>query len=90
MDRKEGWKDLSYKEKLSYILCIVSFVTSIVLIFTGLFIPPPGEITASALTGCGIFLAFCGSLIGIHTHFETQLATFERKILDKLNDKDEN
>lgn len=90
MDRKKGWKDLSYKEKVSYILCIASFVTGAVLCFTGMLVVPLGEISASVLTGTGLFLTFCGSIIGIHMAYKQKFEDFAMEIGEKLNKNTDN
>ena len=71
---KPKWSDLSFKDKLSSVLCLSSFWVGVILIFVGLLLPPIGEVSGSVLTGVGFFLTFCGSLIGINNHykFETQ------------------
>lgn len=86
---KKNWKELSYKEKLSYVLCIVSFTVGVILAILGMLIIPVGEISASVLTATGLFLAFCGSVIGIHVAYKSKFEDFLLEIEDKLHKKDE-
>lgn len=65
---------------MSYILCIASFTVGVLLTFLGMFISPIGEIDSSVLTSLGIFLSFSGALIGINTHYSTQLENFKSEI----------
>jgi len=74
------FKDLSYKEKLSFSLAIAAFVVGTILTFVGLFINPVGEIDASVITSVGIFLTFAGSILGISTHYSTELDKFKSEI----------
>lgn len=74
------WKQLSFKDKLSYILCIFSFIIGVLLTITGFIVSPIGEVDASVLTSLGLFLSFSGSIIGITQHYSQQLDNFKMEI----------
>lgn len=74
------WKQLRFKDKLSYILCIFSFIIGVLLTITGFIVSPIGEVDASVLTSLGLFLSFSGSIIGITQHYSQQLDNFKMEI----------
>ena len=74
------WKELSFKDKLSYILCIFSFTIGVILTIAGFIVNPLGDIDASVLTSLGLFLSFSGSIIGITQHYSQQLEYFNTEI----------
>lgn len=80
---EQKWKDLSYKDKLSYILCVSAFVLSAVLLIIGILISPAGEIHASVITSTGMLLAFVGSVLGISQHYNTQLNKLKYELQGK-------
>ena len=82
----EKFGDLSVREKISYILCCLSFVLGSVLVFAAVCIEPKGEIHASVITAFGMFLAVCGSVLGISMHFYSELYKFKSEINKRLND----
>lgn len=91
MENKRNWNSLDFKSKLSYVLCIASFIIGVVLTATGMFLNPLGEIHSSVLTSLGCFLTFSGSIIGIAQHYGAQLEGFKsevRKEISKEEDKD--
>lgn len=83
-----SFKDLPTKDKISYILCVASFICGTALTFCGMFISPIGEIDGSVLTSLGIFLSFSGSLIGINAHYSTELNNFKSKVECEINDRE--
>lgn len=83
-----NWKSLGFKDKLSYILCIASFVIGVVLTVAGFIVDPLGEVNASVLTSLGIFLTFSGSIIGISQHYSQQLESFKTEIRSEVAEKD--
>lgn len=85
-----GWKQLGFKDKLSYVLCIASFIIGVALTVTGMFVSPIGEIHASVLTSLGVFLTFSGSIIGISQHYSQQLENFKMEIRAEQNQTDKN
>ena len=74
------WKELTFKDKLSYILCIFSFIIGVMLTIAGFIVNPLGDIDASVLTSLGLFLSFSGSIIGITQHYSQQLENFKTEI----------
>lgn len=83
------WKELSFKDKLSYILCIFSFIIGVLLTVAGFIVAPIGEVDASVLTSLGLFLSFSGSIIGITQHYSMELDKFKSSIINSINTKDE-
>lgn len=83
------WKELSFKDKLSYILCIFSFSIGVLLTIAGFVVNPLGEVDASVLTSLGLFLSFSGSIIGITQHYSMELDKFRSSIINSINNKDE-
>ena len=84
------WKELSFKDKLSYILCIFSFSIGVLLTIAGFIVNPLGDIDASVLTSLGLFLSFSGSIIGITQHYSQQLENFKTEIrLQQEKQKDQ-
>ena len=83
------WKELSFKDKLSYILCISSFIIGVLLTIAGFVVNPLGEVDASVLTSLGLFLSFSGSIIGITQHYSMELDKFKSSIINTINTKDE-
>ena len=81
------WKELSFKDKLSYILCIFSFIIGVLLTIAGFVVNPLGDIDASVLTSLGLFLSFSGSIIGITQHYSQQLENFKTEIRLKKKKK---
>lgn len=89
MENKNNWKSLSFKNKMSYILCISSFIVGVLLTIAGFLVNPLGEVDASILTSLGVFLTFSGSIIGIAQHYGAQLEGFKSEIRKELKDSDE-
>ena len=84
-----NWNSLSFKNKMSYVLCISSFIIGVVLTVAGFMVNPLGEVHASILTSLGVFLTFSGSIIGIAQHYGAQLEGFKSEIRKELKDSDE-
>lgn len=79
-DERVGWKDLNFKEKLSFTLCGMAFVMGFVLSVAGFCVPPTGEISGSMLTWFGMVLTFVGSLLGISTHYNVELEKIKKAV----------
>lgn len=70
-------------------LAIASFIVGTVIGCVALFIvPPPGEITNSALGLTSEFLILCGALLGVSVAFDYKLSKFESRVKNTLNDND--
>ena len=82
------FKELPAKDKISYILCVASFICGTSLTFIGLFVDPLGVIDASVITSLGIFLTFSGSLIGLNVHYSTELNHFKSEVKKTINDRE--
>lgn len=76
-----NWNSLSFKNKMSYVLCISSFIIGVTLTVAGFLVNPLGEVHASILTSLGVFLTFSGSIIGISQHYSMELEKFKADIL---------
>lgn len=74
------WNELHFKDKLSYVLCISSFIIGVILTIAGFIVKPLGEVDDSVLTSLGLFLSFSGSIIGIAQHYSQQLENFKNEI----------
>lgn len=85
-----NWNSLSFKNKMSYVLCISSFIIGVSLTVAGFMVNPLGEVHASILTSLGVFLTFSGSIIGISQHYAIELEKFKSDILSmKKKEEDE-
>lgn len=68
-------------------LAIASFIVGTVIGCIALFVvPPPGEITNSALGLTSEFLILCGALLGVSVVFDYKLSRFETKVKDTFHD----
>ena len=68
-------------------LAIASFVVGTIIGCIALFVvPPPGEITSSALGLTSEFLILCGALLGVSVAFDYKLARFETRVKDTFHD----
>ena len=79
-EERISWKDLNYKEKLSFVLCIVAFTFGFILSVAGFCVPPTGEISGSLLTWFGMTLTFAGSILGISTHYSVELEKIKKEL----------
>ena len=89
MENKMNWKNLDFKSKLSYVLCIASFVIGVLLTIVGMLINPLGEIHSSVLTSLGCFLTVSGSIIGIAQHHGAQLGGFKREVRKEISKEED-
>lgn len=80
MNKFMRWNELHFKDKLSYVLCILSFIIGVILTIAGFIVKPLGEVDDSILTSLGLFLSFSGSIIGITQHYSQQLENFKNEI----------
>ena len=74
------WKELCFKNKLSFILCIIAFVFGIILASVGMILPPLGVIDGSVITCFGMLLTFVGSILGISQHYAVELEKIKSEI----------
>lgn len=77
------------KLKWMIICAVIMVMAGIVLIFTGMLVPPLGEIHPSVLTALGEFLTFSGSLFGLNTTYRIKTERMEFEGENKeTSDKD--
>lgn len=73
--------NLKNPTKLQSVLAVASFVVGTVIGSIALFlVPPPGEITNSALGLTSEFLILCGALLGVNVVFDTKMQKFRTEI----------
>lgn len=87
---KREFDQLSFKEFITYLMAFGCLTAAIVAIFISLWIPPEGEVHNSIITYFGISSAFCGSLLGISSHYSNELTKFKSQITKDKNEKNEN
>lgn len=83
------YKDLGFKDQLSYCLCIASFVVGIGLTIAGFIVNPLGEVSSSVLTSLGLFLSFTASVLGISHHYASELEKIKEEIRNNNNETNE-
>lgn len=76
------------KEIYMFRFAVVSFAVGVVLIFTGMFMPPVGEISGNVLIGCGEFLSFTAALLGINVHYDNELQKFKSRVIDTIENEE--
>ena len=81
---KKEFDSLTMKEFVTYSLAVGCMLAATVAIFLSLFIPPKGEVHSSILTYFGISSAFCGSLLGISAHYNSELTKFKNQIQESI------
>ena len=74
------WKELCFKNKLSFILCIIAFVFGIILDFVGMILPCFGLLYGRVITCFGMLLTFVGSILGISQHYAVELEKIKSEI----------
>lgn len=72
MAAKTTWSDISVRDKISYIVCVLSFVLAGCSFIMAMYIPPMGVVDPTVLTGVGMFLTFTGSILGISQHYKVK------------------
>ena len=69
LTRLQGW------------LAVASFtVGALIAVVTLFFVPPPGEISSSAISIVSEFLVLAGALLGIKTGFDVKMQRFESEV----------
>lgn len=66
--KKNTFRQLSFRDKCSFITALASFILGWLLVFVGLFLPVPGELSASVLTCFGSALTYTGYVFGIYLY----------------------
>lgn len=73
--------------RLQSILAVASFIVGTVIGCISLFIvPPPGEITNSALGLTSEFLILCAAMLGVNVAFDYKLSKFKSNVKKSLED----
>lgn len=87
---KDKFDKMTMKEKLAYGTCIAAFVLGWGLTIAGFIVPPVGIVSDSVLWVLGQALMYCGAVIGISSHYGSEVRNFEKKISDyvKKTEKD--
>lgn len=65
--------DKNQKLTLQFIISVVLVLAGLVLLFTGLWLPPIGEIANSVLIAYGEVSSFAGALIGIDYSYKYKI-----------------
>lgn len=69
-------------------LAVASFISGVVIACVCLFfIPPPGEISTSAISITSELLILCGALLGIKVSFDVKQMRFEQEVRDEIKRK---
>lgn len=78
------WSELCYKDKSAYMTAIMSFILGWVIAFTGLFLPPMGEISPSVLTAFGTALVYAGGIFGVALYIKGAKAEIWNALEERL------
>lgn len=80
-------KKIKNPTRLQGALAVASFTVGTIIGCISLFlVPPPGEITNSALGLTSEFLILCGALLGVSVVFDYKLSKFETHVKKSLED----
>ena len=72
--------------RLQGILAVCSFTCGVIIASICLFVvPPPGDISSSALSIVSELLVLCGALLGIKVGFDTKMQRFEARFNNGLH-----
>lgn len=82
---KHEFDKLTFKEVIIYALAMIVMIAGLTLLFTGMFIPPEGEIHGSVLSAFGLICIFVASLLGISLHYANELDKFKNDIQERLS-----
>lgn len=94
MSNSEEFKNkiekMTMKEKIAYGTCIAAFVLGWGLTIAGFIVPPMGVVSDSILWVLGQSLLYCGAVVGISSHYGTEVKKFEKKVSDFVKQQEEN
>lgn len=80
-------KHIKNPTKLQSILAVASFIVGTVIGCISLFVvPPPGEITNSALGLTSEFLILCAAMLGVNVAFDYKLNKFKTDVKKSFED----
>lgn len=75
------------KEFVQFIGSLIVLIAGIVLVFTGLHMPPRGNIDPSVLTAFGMFLGFVGAVWNIDIKYAYKIHELEAKLRSERNEE---
>lgn len=77
--------------RLQGIMAIASFVSGVAIACVCLFIiPPPGEISYSAISIVSELLVLAGAILGVKTTYDVKFRKFEAELMNKEDKKENN
>ena len=82
-----AWRDLRFKDKLSYTFAIACFSLGWIITFIAFFVPPIGTVTDGILWILGQSLLFTGAVIGIGQYYNAQTQNFKYEIKKLITNK---
>ena len=86
-NKKMTWKELSFKDKLSYSFAMVCFSLGWIITFIGFFVPPVGFVADEILYILAQSLLFTGAIIGIGQYYNAQTQNFKYEIKKLISSK---
>ena len=81
---------MTMKEKIAYGTCIAAFIFGWGLTIAGFVVSPLGVVSDSVLWVLGQALLYCGAVVGISSHYGSEVKKFEKKVNDYMNKTEEN
>lgn len=86
---KNKVEKMTMKEKIAYGTCIAAFIFGWGLTIAGFIVPPMGVVSDSILWILGQSLLYCGAVVGISSHYGTEVKKFEKKVSDYVKQQTE-
>jgi len=76
--------------KLQGAIAVASFVSGVgIAVACIFFVPPPGEITSSAVSIVSELLILCGAILGVKASYDTKFRKFQNELNQKVDKTDE-
>lgn len=77
--------------RLQGIMAIASFAAGVAIACACLFlVPPPGEISNSAISVVSELLVLAGAILGVKTSYDVKFRKFEAELMNKADKKEDN
>ena len=77
--------------RLQGIMAIASFAAGVAIACACLFlVPPPGEISNSAISIVSELLVLAGAILGVKTSYDVKFRKFEAELMNKADKKESN
>ena len=77
--------------RLQGIMAIASFAAGVAIACACLFlVPPPGEISNSAISIVSELLVLAGAILGVKTSYDVKFKKFEAELMNKADKKEDN